>query len=123
MKTIAFDLDDVICWHSPEYDKLGVEKYLYCEPIDSAIDMVNEYFDSGNKVIIYTARGMNLYRGNLNLIYENLYDLTYDQLLDWGLKFHRLVMGKLSYDVLIDDKVINSRFATRERIEKYFDIT
>tara|TARA_R100001594_G_scaffold107317_1_gene141904 strand:- start:159 stop:530 length:372 start_codon:yes stop_codon:yes gene_type:complete len=123
MKTIAFDLDDVICWHSPEYDKLGVEKYLYCEPIDSAIDMVNEYFDSGNKVIIYTARGMNLYRGNINLIYENLYDLTYDQLLDWGLKFHRLVMGKLSYDVLIDDKVINSRFATRERIEKYFDIT
>ena len=123
MKTIAFDLDDVICWHSPEYDKLGVEKYLYCEPIDSAIDMVNEYFDSGNKVIIYTARGMNLYKGNLNLIYENLYDLTYDQLLDWGLKFHRLVMGKLSYDVLIDDKVINSRFATRERIEKYFDIT
>tara|TARA_R100000234_G_scaffold91451_1_gene59606 strand:- start:275 stop:646 length:372 start_codon:yes stop_codon:yes gene_type:complete len=123
MKTIAFDLDDVICWHSPEYDKLGVDKYLYCEPIDSAIDMVNEYFDSGNKVIIYTARGMNLYRGNLNLIYENLYDLTYDQLLDWGLKFHRLVMGKLSYDVLIDDKVINSRFATRERIEKYFDIT
>ena len=123
MKTIAFDLDDVICWHSPEYDKLGVDKYLYCEPIDSAIDMVNEYFDSGNKVIIYTARGMNLYRGNLNLIYENLYDLTYDQLLDWGLKFHRLVMGKISYDVLIDDKVINSRFATRERIEKYFDIT
>ena len=123
MKTIAFDLDDVICWHSPEYDKLGVEKYLYCEPIDSAIDMVNEYFDSGNKVIIYTARGMNLYRGNINLIYENLYDLTYDQLLDWGLKFHRLVMGKLSYDVLIDDKVINSRFDTRERIEKYFDIT
>ena len=123
MKTIAFDLDDVICWHSPEYDKLGVDKYLYCEPIDSAIDMVNEYFDSGNKVIIYTARGMNLYRGNLNLIYENLYELTYNQLLDWGLKFHRLVMGKLSYDVLIDDKVINSRFATRERIEKYFDIT
>ena len=123
MKTIAFDLDDVICWHSPEYDKLGVDKYLYCEPIDSAIDMVNEYFDSGNKVIIYTARGMNLYRGNLNLIYENLYELTYNQLLDWGLKFHRLVMGKISYDVLIDDKVINSRFATRERIEKYFDIT
>jgi len=66
---------------------------------------------------------MNLYRGNLNLIYENLYELTYNQLLDWGLKFHRLVMGKISYDVLIDDKVINSRFATRERIEKYFDIT
>ena len=123
MKTIAFDLDDVICWHSPEYDKLGVEKYLYCEPIDSAIDMVNEYFDSGNKVIIYTARGMNLYRGNINLIYENLYDLTYDQLLDWGLKFHRLVMGKLSNDLLIDDKFINYHMITRERIEKYFDIT
>jgi len=121
MKTIAFDLDDVICWHSPEYDKLGVDKYLYCEPIDSAIDMVNEYFDSGNKVIIYTARGMNLYRGNLNLIYENLYELTYNQLLDWGLKFHRLVMGKLSYDLLIDDKAISSYLATRERIEEFLE--
>ena len=63
MKTIAFDLDDVLCWHSPEYDKLGVDKYLYCEPIDSAIDMVNEYFDSGNRIIIYTARGMSICKG------------------------------------------------------------
>jgi CMP-N,N'-diacetyllegionaminic acid synthase len=122
MKTIAFDLDDVLCWHSPEYDKLGVDKYLYCEPIDSAIDMVNEYFDSGNKIVIYTARGMSICKGDVHLVYDTLYNLTYDQLLDWGVKFHRLVMGKLSYDLLIDDKVMNSHFANKERIEKYFDI-
>ena len=121
MKTIAFDLDDVLCWHSPEYDKLGVDKYLYCEPIDSAIDMVNEYYEKGYRIIIYTARGMVLYNGNVNMVYENLYDLTYRHLIEWGVKFHRLVMGKLSYDLLIDDKVINSHMITREKLDEFLE--
>ena len=65
---------------------------------------------------------MSICKGDVNLVYDTLYNLTYDQLLDWGVKFHRLVMGKLSYDLLIDDKVINSNFANKERIKNYFDI-
>ena len=64
---------------------------------------------------------MDIYNGDVNLIYENLYDLTYSSLVEWGVKFHRLVMGKLSYDLLIDDKAISSYLATRERLEEYFD--
>ena len=30
--------------------------------------------------------------------------LTLDQLEKWDLKFHKLLMGKPSYDVIIDDK-------------------
>ena len=120
MKTIAFDLDDVICWHHPQYDELGIEKYKYCEPIESGVELVNEYYEKGYEIIIYTARGMGVYKGNVNLVYENLYQLTYDCLVRWGVKFHRLVMGKLSCDLLIDDKAINSFLATRERIEEYF---
>ena len=26
------------------------------------------------------------------------------QLITWGLKFHELIMGKPSYDIIIDDK-------------------
>ena len=34
--------------------------------------------------------------------------LTFQQLQDWGVKFHQLVLGKIYYDILIDDKVVNS---------------
>ena len=120
MKTIAFDLDDVICWHHPDYDEVGVDKYYHCEPIESGVELVNEYYDKGYRIIIYTARGMGAYDGNVNLVYERLYDLTFNHLKEWGVKFHRLVMGKLSYELLIDDKAISSFLATRERIEEYF---
>ena len=78
------------------------------------------YYDKGYRIVIYTARGMGAYKGNLNKIYESLYELTYDSLVRWGVKFHRLMLGKLDYDLLIDDKVISSFLATRERIEEYF---
>ena len=121
MKTIAFDLDDVICWHHPDYDKLGISKYRYCEPINDGVELVNEYYDKGYRIIIYTARGMALYNGNVNMVYENLYDLTYSHLVEWSVKFHRLVMGKLSYDLLIDDKAISSYMATRERLDEFLE--
>jgi len=121
MKTIAFDLDDVICWHHPDYDKLGISKYRYCEPINDGVELVNEYYDKGYRIIIYTARGMALYNGNVNMVYENLYDLTYSHLVEWSVKFHRLVMGKLSYDLLIDDKAISSYRATRERLDDFLE--
>ena len=121
MKTIAFDLDDVICWHHSQYDELGVDKYYHCEPIESGVELVNEYYDKGNNIIIYTARGMGIYNGDVNLVYENLYDLTHRHLNEWGVKFHRLVMGKLSYDLLIDDKAISSYMATRERVDEFLE--
>ena len=35
------------------------------------------------------------------------YDLTYKKLKKWGLKFHKLIMGKPSFDIMIDDKCFN----------------
>ena len=121
MKTIAFDLDDVICWHHSDYDKLGIGKYRHCEPIDNGVELVNEYYDKGYRIIIYTARGMAIYNGDVNMVYENLYDLTNSHLIEWGVKFHILVMGKLSYDLLIDDKAISSYMATRERLDEFLE--
>ena len=72
------------------------------------IKIANECYDDGNTVIIYTARGMSGFKGNVSDIYSNLYQLTLDQLNNWGVKFHQLVMGKIHYDLLIDDKAVNS---------------
>ena len=106
-KTIAFDLDDVICIRSPS--AIGaVEKYHSCTPINEMIEIVNNCYDEGAEIIIYTARGMTSHGGRVADIYENLYELTKHQLKQWGVKHHKLVMGKVHYDLLIDDKAINS---------------
>ena len=72
------------------------------------IKVVNSLFDEGNYIIIYTARGMSTYSGDSSLAYHHLFSLTRKQLKEWGVKYHQLVMGKIHYDVLIDDKAINS---------------
>ena len=40
-KTVAFDLDDVICYRPDGYEHLGVDKYNYCMPYQEAVDLVN----------------------------------------------------------------------------------
>tara|TARA_R110000868_G_scaffold63957_3_gene192533 strand:- start:377 stop:754 length:378 start_codon:yes stop_codon:yes gene_type:complete len=119
LKIIAFDLDDVICYRPKEYEHLGPNKYDYCEPDQSVIDLVNSLYEDGNKIVIYTARGMSQYKGNVSLIYSELYSKTIQQLDSWGLKYHRLVMGKIHYDLLIDDKALNSSDITKDNIKKF----
>jgi hypothetical protein len=119
LKIIAFDLDDVICYRPKEYEHLGPNKYDYCEPDQSVIDLVNSLYEDGNKIVIYTARGMSQYKGNVSLIYSELYSKTIQQLDSWGLKYHQLVMGKIHYDLLIDDKALNSSDITKDNIKKF----
>ena len=101
-KIIAFDLDDVLCTRTS--NKGDIRKYLSCSPVQKMIDICNECYDSGYEIIIYTARGMTSQGGDVSKIYHNLYELTKDQLIKWGVKHHKLVMGKQHYDLLIDDK-------------------
>jgi histidinol phosphatase-like enzyme len=111
-KIIAFDLDDVICTRPKGYEDLGVEKYRHCEPVEDMVKIVNDTYDAGYTIKIYTARGMSVFNGDTHKIYSNLYELTFNQLNDWGVKFHSLVMGKLHYDLLIDDKTVFSENIT-----------
>jgi hypothetical protein len=105
-KIIAFDMDDTLCTRKgPPDDPIG--KYHQCVPIQEMIDIANECFDQGHIVKVYTARGMAVFKGDHHQIYSNLYELTKKQLDDWGVRYHELIMGKLHYDILIDDKVTN----------------
>lgn len=103
-KIIAFDLDDTLCFRPKDVEHLGKDKYDLCQPIPEMIEFSNRLFDAGHKIIIYTARGMSIYKGNVKEIYENLYDKTLSDIEKWGIKHNGLVMGKLHYDYLVDDK-------------------
>jgi hypothetical protein len=104
MTIFAVDLDDTLCVRPKNVESLGTEKYTHCTPIISTITKVNSLYEEGHHIIIYTARGMSYFSGNVNLVYSNLYELTKKQLDVWGVKYHQLIMGKLHYDMLIDDK-------------------
>jgi histidinol phosphatase-like enzyme len=119
LKIIAFDLDDVICSRPKQYEHLGPDKYNYCESNRDVVKLVNSLYDDGNKIVIYTARGMSQYNGNVSLIYSNLYCKTIQQLDSWGLKYDQLVMGKIYYDILIDDKALNSSDLSKKNILQF----
>jgi hypothetical protein len=103
-KVIAVDLDDTLCTRPKGLEHLGKVKYTHCVPIQSMIDFVNKLYEEGNTIHIYTARGMHQFDGDVKVVYDNLYIDTIMQLKNWKVKYHKLVMGKMPYDLLIDDK-------------------
>lgn len=121
-KRIAFDLDGVI-GTLVEGTTEPEDRYAKSKPAVNMIKIVNELYDQGNYIIIYTARGMSTYKGDATLAYNSLFELTKNQLQSWGVKHHQLVMGKIHYDVLIDDKAINSLRVTEYKdIQKFVNI-
>jgi len=98
-KIFCFDIDNTICITKGNNYKLS-------KPIKKNISALNSLFDNGHKVIIFTARGMNTFKGDLKLIEKNYMEFTKNQLNSWGVKYTKLLFGKPSFDFLIDDKSI-----------------
>ena len=89
------DIDDTICRSGSPSD------YSTAVPISKAIKKVNEMYDNGHEIIFWTARG-----SGTGIDWK---ELTESQLKEWGVKYHKLVLGKPVYDFFIDDKNINSK--------------
>mgnify|MGYP003333942694 FL=1 len=106
-KIYAFDLDETLCYRPENVEHLGPLKYGTCLPYDDMIDRVNKLYDEGNTILIYTARGMAQFNGDVHRIYNELYNVTKESLKKWNIKHHSLIMGKPHYDFLIDDKALS----------------
>ena len=101
VRRVFIDLDNTLCFtKGNDYDS--------CTPNNERIKIVNDLYNTGNEITIFTARGMGTYKGNVSQVYYNLFELTKQQLISWGIKHHNLILGKPSYDLLICDKAINS---------------
>ena len=97
----CFDLDGTICTQT------GPGKYHLAEPIAEVVKLVNKLYDQGHEIKIYTARGMGTYQGAIHAIYENMFELTKNQLKTWNVKHHSLFLGKPNADYYIDDRAIS----------------
>ena len=98
IKTICFDIDNVICKTDHEHD------YSKSKPIKKNIRVINKIYDKGFRVILYTARYMGRYDGKVNKVKKMIKPLTLTQLKEWGVKYNKIYFGKPSFDLFIDDK-------------------
>ena len=84
-------MDGTICTENVEYEK--------ALPIEKTIRKINELYDRGNTIILYTARGA--YSG------KDWSELTESQLRAWGVKYHRFMIGKPFADEYVDNKAVD----------------
>ncbi len=94
-KVALVDIDETICFYS------GDRRYDLSEPNYENIAKVNGLYDSGWKIVYWTARG--------SVSGRDYSAHTLSQLKEWGCKFHELVTGtsdnpKPHFDLVIDDK-------------------
>jgi capsule biosynthesis phosphatase len=102
------DMDGTIC------EDTDGTNYKGAAPRPEVIRRVNKYWQDGWEVIIFTARGMRSFNGDLQII-----EMTYRKLTEHWLKenrvmYDKLIFGKPSADLYVDDKAIDpDEFASR----------
>ena len=97
------DIDGTIC--TPTVGRA----YEKAEPWNDRISTINKLYDEGNHITYFTARGMGRFSDDPNASVKAsalLFDLTEQQLKDWGCKYNDLILGKPHADIFIDDKGI-----------------
>jgi len=95
----VFDIDGTICVNSNS-------DYENSIPLDDRIKKINRLYDEGNTIVFQTARGMGRSDNSSAFAYAKFFEMTEQQLHEWGVKYHSLFLGKPAGDFYIDDKGI-----------------
>ena len=93
LKVYCFDIDGTICTNTHG-------DYESAKPFESRILHLNSLFSEGHTITLFTARG-----STTGIDWR---PLTEEQLAQWGVKYHILIMGKPYADIFIDDKAVSS---------------
>ncbi len=96
-KIFCFDLDNTICTTKRN-------DYKSAKPKKNVIKLINKLYEKGHIIKIFTSRFMGRNNENINKAKQEGLSLTNKQLKRWKILYHKLIMGKPSYDLLIDDK-------------------
>ena len=112
-KIFCFDLDNVIC-------KTYENFYSKSLPIKKNIDVINLLYEQGHIIKIFTARYMGRSNENVKIAEKKALKITLKQLKNWQVKYNKLIFGKPSFDVYIDDKNINFKDNWANLIKKKY---
>jgi capsule biosynthesis phosphatase len=110
-KRYCFDLDNTLV----SFPKIRGD-YTSVEPIQKNIDFLKYLQKLGNYIIIYTARRMKTFDGNLGKLNKNIGKITFETLEKFDIPYDEIYFGKPYADCYIDDLAISAY----ENLEKHF---
>lgn len=92
-RVFCFDIDGVVATitEGNDYSKAG--------PMRDTIRCINELFEMGHYIVLFTARG--------SATGIDWSGTTAEQMQQWGVRYHELRFGKPPADYYIDDKLIS----------------
>ena len=99
---LAIDIDGTL---TNEIEGYSNEAYTNRTPKFDKIELVNRLYDFGHTIILFSSR------------HEEDRSITTKWLHKYGIKFHRLVLNKLHYDFLIDDRGVHVNNFTQDWVE------
>lgn len=88
--TFILDIDGTLC-----PIKKKDESYADLVPYKEMVEKLKECKAEGARIVLYTSRNMNSYKGNLGLINKNTAPILHDWLEKWGIPYDEIVFGKL----------------------------
>lgn len=107
MKTIVFDLDGTICEPNLEYLDTK-QRYGNARPMNSIISRMQKLQKAGYRIVIHTARRMVTHKGDIDLIKNDVGQVTEDWLKFYGVPYDELIFGKPYADTYyVDDKAMD----------------
>ena len=87
--TFCFDIDGTLC-----PIKKKEEEYIDLVPYKEMLEKVREYKNGGAKIVLFTARNMNSYGGNIGLINANTAKVLLEWLDKWEIPYDEIIYGK-----------------------------
>ena len=110
LKIICFDIDNVICKTN------NTKNYSKSVPIKKNIKVINEAYNNGFNIILYTARYMGRCNGNVSKVKKHIKSFTIKQLKNGELSTIKFI---LENQVLIYLLMINLYFLKKKTGQNY----
>ena len=102
-KRYCFDLDNTLVSFPTKFGD-----YSTVKPIQINIDLLKTLYETGNTIIINTARRMKTMDGNQGKVMASIGKITFDTLEKFDIPYHEIYFGKPEADFYIDDLGVNS---------------
>ena len=101
---LVVDIDGTLC-----PIKKSDESYSELIPHKKMVDKLREYKENGVKIVLFTARNMNSYDGNIGLINAHTAKVLLAWLDKWEIPYDEIVYGKPwpgHHGFYIDDRTV-----------------
>ena len=118
--TFVFDIDGTLC-----PIKKKDEKYEDLVPFHNIVEKIKFYKKNGAKIILYTSRNMNSYKGNIGLINKHTAVILHDWLEKWNIPYDEIVYGKVwpgHKGFYVDDRTVRPDEFLKYSVERLDEI-